>query len=108
MAYLLESRKLLEEGKSICMSIALNIDQENLHAEIIDDLAVFHETNIKWLIEAFELGMRDGSILEEGDPEEKAHAFLALVDGAQLMARSHKNVAIYDTATALARSRISL
>ncbi|MFK7843423.1 MAG: TetR/AcrR family transcriptional regulator [Sphingorhabdus sp.] len=107
MAYLLESRKLLEEGESICMSIALNIDQENLHAEIIEDLALFHDINIKWLTDTFELGLRDGSALPGGTPKEKANAFLAIVDGAQLIARSHRDVSKYDEATALLISRMT-
>lgn len=107
IAYILESRKLLEEGESICMSIALNIDQENLHAEIIQDLALFHDINIKWLTDTFELGLKDGSVLPGGTPAEKASAFLALVDGAQLIARSHRDVSKYDEATSLIRSRIA-
>ena len=106
IAYVAETRGLIEEGESICLSIALNIDQQSLQAEIVDDLAQFHRMNIEWLTTTFELGLHDGSILDVGDPAEEAIACLALVDGAQLMARVHINPQLYDQATALLRSRI--
>ncbi|MGB5484677.1 TetR/AcrR family transcriptional regulator [Parasphingorhabdus sp.] len=107
MTYIMETRALIEEGESICLSIALNIDLPSMHEEIVDDLALFHKTNIKWLTETFELGLRDGSITNIGNPLEEANACLALVDGAQLMARAHRDSKLYDQATRLLRSRIS-
>lgn len=108
MTYIMESRDLIEDGESICLAIALNIDQQSLQAEIVDDLALFHRTNVEWLTGIFELGLRDGSISDIGDPVEEAHACLALVDGAQMMARAHRNSGIYDQATGVLRSRISI
>ena len=108
IAYIDVTKSLLEEGQSICLSIALNADRKSLLAEIVDDLALFHQVNIDWLTKAFELGLSDGSINDVGDPVEEANACLALVDGAQLMARAHQNPALYDQATALLRSRIIL
>ncbi|NRD89258.1 TetR/AcrR family transcriptional regulator [Sphingopyxis sp. BSNA05] len=107
MAYIVETGTFVEEGESICMSIALNIDRDRLHSEIVDDLLSFHEANIAWLTETFELGLKDGSIADIGDPVEEANACLALVDGAQLMARAHQDSNLYDQATLLLRSRIS-
>lgn len=106
MKYLLETRSLIEEGESICLSVALNIDQQSLQAKIVDDLLLFHQVNIDWLSQTFELGRQDGSIRNIGDPVEEANACLALVDGAQLMARAHQNAELYDQATGLLRSRI--
>lgn len=108
MAYILETRGLIEGGESICLSIALNLDQQSLRAEIVDDLAVFHQTNIKWLTETFELGLLDGSIANVADPLEEANACLALVDGGQLTARSMQDATYYDQATCLLRSRITV
>ena len=108
MAYIAETRALIEEGESICLSIALNIDLPNLHAEIADDLALFHKTNIDWLADTFELGLRDGSIANIGNPVDEANACLALVDGAQLTARAHQDAKLYNQATCLLRSRISV
>lgn len=105
-AYLLETRGLIEEGDSICLSIALNIDQQSLQAKIVNDLALFHQINIDWLTATFELGLRDGSITDIGNPAEEASACLALVDGAQLIARAHQNAKLYDHAIGLLRSRI--
>lgn len=108
MAYIIETGSFVEEGESICMSIALNIDRESLQTEIIDDLVTFHQTNLAWLTDTFELGLRDGSIADVGNPEEEANACLALVDGAQLVARAHRDSKLYDQATLLLRSRISV
>ena len=106
LAYIEETKKLLGEGESICLSIALNIDQQSLHSEIVDDLDTFHRVNVDWLTRTFELGQLDKTIMDIGNPLEEATACLALVDGAQLMARTHRNSRYYDDATALLRSRI--
>ncbi|MEH6701477.1 MAG: TetR/AcrR family transcriptional regulator [Parasphingorhabdus sp.] len=106
MAYILETRSLIEEGDSICLSVALNIDQQSLQAKIVNDLALFHRINIDWLAATFKLGLQDGSIIDIGNPAEEANACLALVDGAQLIARAHQNSKLYDEATRLLRSRI--
>ncbi|MEP2988871.1 MAG: TetR/AcrR family transcriptional regulator [Parasphingorhabdus sp.] len=106
LAYVAETRELLDEGDSICLSIALNIDQQSLHTQLIRDLDIFHRTNIEWLAATFELGLVDGTIADIGDLTEEANACLALVDGAQLMARTHRNAKYYDDATALLRARV--
>lgn len=108
MAYIIETGSFIEEGESICMSIALNIDRESLQTEIVDDLMTFHQANLAWLTDTFELGIKDGSIADIGNPEEEANACLALVDGAQLVARAHRDPKLYDQATLLLRSRISV
>ena len=108
MAYIIETGSFIEEGESICMSIALNIDRESLQTEIVDDLMTFHQANLAWLTDTFELGLKDGSIADIGNPEEEANACLALVDGAQLVARAHRDPKLYDQATLLLRSRISV
>lgn len=108
MAYILEMRAVMEEGESVCLSIALIIDPESLSPEIVGDLRLFHQTNITWLTETFELGQRDGSITDIGDPAEEASACLALVDGGQLMARAHQDPVLYDQATGILRSRITV
>lgn len=108
MAYIRQTGSLIEEGESICMSIALNIDREGLQAQIVDDLVTFHQVNLAWLTDTFELGLKDGSIAGIGNPTEEANSCLALVDGAQLMARTHRDSKLYDQATLLLRSRISV
>ena len=106
MAYIEESRRLIEEGESICLSIALNIDLHSLQSEIVDDLALFHQTNIEWLTDTFKLGQQDGSISDIGNPVDEANACLAVIDGGQLTARAHQDSKFYDQATRLLRSRI--
>ncbi len=106
LAYIEESRSLLEEGQSICLSIALNINRDGLQRQISDDLATFHKVNIAWLAETFDLAKRDSSILDVGDSLEEARACLATVDGAQLIARAHQDVSLYDECTRMLRSRV--
>ncbi|WP_321327088.1 TetR/AcrR family transcriptional regulator [uncultured Parasphingorhabdus sp.] len=107
LAYIVETGTFTQEGESICMSIALNIDRDSLQAEVVNDLVTFHAANIAWLTDTFALGLKDGSISDVGDPAEEANACLALVDGAQLMARAHQDPGLYEQATMLLRSRIS-
>ncbi len=106
LAYIAETRELLNEGDSICLSIALNIDQQSSDTHLISKLDLFHHTNIEWLAATFELGLLDSTIADIGDPVAEANACLALVDGAQLMARTHRNAKYYDDATALLRARV--
>jgi len=107
LGYIREVRSLLEGGSSICLSIALGIEHESLEAEILDDLNAFHVMNVDWLEETFKLGQYDGSIANVGDPRAEALACLALIDGAQIMARSHKDAVLFDRATAQFCTRIS-
>ena len=106
LAYIDASRDLLEGGESVCLSIALNVNQESLQPPVIEGLKKFHHMNVDWLTATFELGQRDGSITNIGDPAVEATASLGIVDGAQIMARAMRDVAIYDNATLFLKSRI--
>lgn len=106
LAYIDASRDLLEGGESVCLSIALNVNQESLQPPVIEGLKKFHHMNVDWLTATFELGQRDGSISNIGDPAVEATAALGIVDGAQIMARAMRDVAIYDNATLFLKSRI--
>jgi len=106
LAYILESRELLNNGDSVCMSVVLNLNRGGLDSVIKNDLDLFHDTNIAWLKDTFELGLRDGSIANFSNPATEATASLSLIDGALLMAHAHQDLTLYDNSTALLRSRI--
>jgi len=105
--YLEETRLVLDDGSSICMSIAFSIDHESLKPELAEGLRLFQRANINWLKETFELGRQDKSISNIGDIEEEAMAALTMVDGALVMARLHNDPALFDKATRLLQSRVS-
>jgi len=107
LAYLSENRLLLEEGQSICLSIALGIENECLAVETLDELSAFHKMNVDWLESVFELAQSDGSIPNLVSSRSEAVTCLALVDGAQIMARSKRDVALFDEALMQFRSRLS-
>ena len=88
------------------MSVVLNLNRGGLDSVIKNDLDLFHDTNIAWLKDTFELGLRDGSIANIANPATEATASLSLIDGALLMAHAHQDLTLYDNSTALLRSRI--
>lgn len=106
-AYLAETRATIEDGESICLSIALCVDREALEKQLIDDVKEFQTRNLTWLTQAFARGRNDGSVSGVSDPESEAMACLAQVDGAIVMSRLHKDTSYFDRALAQLRLRLS-
>ena len=59
-----------------------------------------------WLQEVFNRAAQDGSIRAVYNPTAEAAAALALVEGAQISARSEQNLQRFDRATDLMRQRL--
>lgn len=99
-------REMVRDGDLLCLTVALCLEQSNLSAAIQSELIKFHHVNIAWLKNTFALAQSDGSVTDLGDPEAEAYACFALVDGAQLLARTNNNTAIFDKAVDPLRSRL--
>lgn len=106
-AYLAETRSLIEDGESICLSIALCVDRDTLGEKLLADVKEFQGRNMSWLAGAFAKGQADGSISGIDDPESEAIACLAQVDGALVMSRLHKDSSLFDKALSQLRLRLS-
>lgn len=99
-------RAALNEGRQLCLCVVLAAGRERLTPEVCDRLETFHAQSRAWLAQAFGRGQRDGSIIGVTDPEAEAAACLALLEGAQIMARAAGRLGPYDAATAALKHRI--
>jgi TetR/AcrR family transcriptional repressor of nem operon len=106
-AYLRLYRDALDNGEQVCLCVSLSAGRDHLSDEILDQLDQFHRDSLHWLEQLFERAKVDGSISLHAPPEEEASATLALVEGAQLLARASKDVAQFDQSTRALHERLS-
>lgn len=98
-AYVGIYRAALEDGQSLCLCVAYASAPESVSQPVRDRLNAFHSASGAWLESVFERAQKDGSIRVVGTPKAEAAATLALVEGAQLVARAANDVARFDAAT---------
>ncbi len=106
-AYVQIYRRALGGGAKLCLCVAFSISRDSLSDDALDELDSFHSISINWLQQTFEQATNDNSVSNLGDPEDEATALLALVEGAQLVARSACRVADFDKAMGLFSSRLT-
>lgn len=107
-AYLTLYRKALKGGAQVCLCVAFSAGRDSFGDAVLSELKAFHSESVKWLTALFEEGRDDLSILGVNDPHAEASACLALVEGAQLMARAAKDLSKFDEAVSLLRDRATL
>lgn len=106
-AYVQIYRRALSGGTKICLCVAFSISRDSLTEDALTELDAFHSNSINWLRKTFEQARNDDSVRDVGSPEDEATALLALVEGAQLVARSACRVADFDKATSLFLTRLA-
>ncbi len=104
-AYLDVYRHAMAGGKTVCLCVALSSDRDSLSDQVLRELNRFHDESIVWLEALFQRARDDGSIANVSDPRSEATASLALVEGAQLIARAAENTARFEAAVAGLRAR---
>lgn len=107
-AYLTLYRKALKGGTQVCLCVAFSAGRDSFGGAVLSELKAFHSESASWLTTLFQDGRDDLSIAGIKDPLAEARACLALVEGAQLMARAAKDVAKFDEAVSLLRDRAPL
>ncbi|MEO1321868.1 MAG: TetR/AcrR family transcriptional regulator [Pseudomonadota bacterium] len=105
-AYIDLYREALARGEQVCLCVALSAGRDHLSDDILVQLEEFHARSITWLERAFSQAQDDGSVKGLSDPNAEAHALLALVEGAQLLARASKTPALFEHATAAFAGRL--
>lgn len=105
-AYIDLYRDALNEGEQVCLCVALGSDRDSLSETVLSELQHFHETSGAWLKTVFQAGRTDGSISTVTDADSEAAACLALMEGAQLLARASKDMTAFDLATKALRTRL--
>lgn len=106
-AFLALYREALAEGTQLCLCVALSAGRDSLSPPVLEQLAEFHEDSAAWLEQVFTAAREDRSVIGLSDPQDEADALLALVEGAQLVARAAKDVTLFDRATAACRTRLA-
>lgn len=92
-------RTALGKGDQLCLCIAFASHRDSFNPATRAEINGFHRDVLNWLADLFALGQIDGS-LPNADPVAAAHACLAQVQGAQIMARAAREPALFDRATA--------
>lgn len=105
LGYLGLYRNALKGGEQLCLCVAYSAGRDSFTPEVLARLEVFHSAGIAWLTAVF--SMHDGSIANVTDPKAEARATLAMVEGAQLMARAAKDITLFDAATDALKTRVT-
>ena len=106
-AYVSACRDALDGGKKLCLCVAFCTGRDGLSPEVLAKLDLFHITVTAWLGNVFAAGKADNSISAVVDHDAEAHACLAQMEGAQLIARAAKNSERFDAAVARLLDRIN-
>ncbi len=98
-------RDALNEGRSLCLCVALTISRESLAGDVLEEISGFRSDMIDRLEAVFARGAADRTIQAVKDPGGEARAALALLEGAHLAARAAERVSIFDEAVRLLTAR---
>ena len=108
-AYLALYDEALSQGTRLCLCVSFSAARDSFDDETLTRLDQFHDGSLEWLTRVFEKAAMDGSIAGPlSDPKSEAHAILALVEGAQLMARAATSQDPFDRAVQPLRGRLTL
>lgn len=97
----------LAGGSRLCLCVSLSAGRDSLSDKVLEQLNLFHVDSVDWLTKVFDGALSDGSVSGLVDAEAEASATLALMEGAQLVARAAKNITLFDRATAAFLARLS-
>ena len=100
-------RAALNDGRQLCLCVAFAVGREHLSGEVKAILERFHQQTLNWLENAFERARQDKSMHGISDPKAEAAACLALLEGAQIMARAAGRLAPYDATTEALKQRMT-
>jgi TetR/AcrR family transcriptional repressor of nem operon len=93
--YVAVFRAALVNENRMCMCGVMAAERDELPEEVQAEVERFSETNVTWLAKALE---RDEAKASTKVRQARALAIFAAVEGAQLVARSRGDVAVYDQA----------
>jgi TetR/AcrR family transcriptional repressor of nem operon len=79
-----------------CMGVMLATDLATLSGKVQEGLAQLFTANLEWLERVLDQGRRNGHLNFEGAANVRAHQFLASLQGAQLLAKSFRDLSRFD------------
>lgn len=99
-------RHALDGGKKLCLCVAFCTGRDGLRLDVLAKLDAFHVTVTAWLGDVFAAGKADKSIALVFDHQMEAHACLAQIEGAQIIARAAKDSGRFDAAVGILLERV--
>lgn len=97
----------LADGSQLCLCVSLSAGRDSLSDLVLEQLNQFHADSVVWLIDTYQLAISDASVSNVFDAEAEAYATLAMMEGAQLVARAATDMTLFNRATAAFLSRLS-
>ena len=85
-------RRSLENGNRLCLCSFMSAEYDDLPEAVRREVHAFADVNVAWLGKV----LADAHVVEPKMSEERARSVFAAVAGAQLMARSRADVALFD------------
>lgn len=104
-AYLNLYKAALKGGEQVCLCVSFSVSLSSFEERVVRQINRFHAESLAWLEHLFERGLADGSVANVRDPAEEAYACLAVVEGAQLIARASGEVGDFENAVKSLASR---
>lgn len=85
-------RRALLAGNRMCLCSYLAAEHDDLPEPVLREVLAFMEANVAWLARQ----LAEAGVVPPGQAPPRARAIMAAIAGAQLMARSRADVAVYD------------
>ncbi|WP_246183626.1 hypothetical protein [Paenibacillus methanolicus] len=80
----------------LCLGVMYGTDYITLPEKVQEKLTDYFSTNLTWLEQVMDHGLKAGALVFKGTAKSRAHTFLAALQGAQLLARSFKDIDKFD------------
>lgn len=85
-------RRALESGNRICLCSFMSAEIDDLPDVVRKEVLTFADINVAWLGKV----LSAAAAVDAKECEQRAHAIFAAIAGAQLVARSRGDIALYD------------
>lgn len=85
-----------EQDFRLCLCVMYSTDYITLPEKVQAQLTRFFSANLAWLEQVLNEGLKAGTLTFKGTAKTQAHKFLAALQGAQLLARSFKDIEKFD------------
>lgn len=85
-------RKALERDNRMCLCSFMAAEFDDLPDVVMKEVQTFADVNIAWLSKV----LSAAAVVDSKEAERRARAIFAAIAGAQLMARSRSDIALYD------------
>ncbi len=86
-------RKALATGNRMCLCSFMAAEYDDLPDQVKREVQAFADVNVAWLSRL----LAAAALVSAADSESRARAIFAAVAGAQLIARSRSDIALYDS-----------